>query len=376
MIPAIALSFALSGNPIPQLAFTFGDMAQKLDGIQTDLGLGTYLYNTAGGPTYRSMIDIFAITLALMCGTAGLPHVIIRFYTVPSVRAARYSGGWALLFIGLLYTTAPSLAAMAKLNLIDTFSNQPLEQVQALPWVQSWEATGLLKFDDKNGDGILQFASGDANEVTIDRDIIVLSTPEVAGLAGPIIGLVAAGGLAAALSTASGLLLVISSSFSHDIYYRVFKKTAAESERLKVARITILGAILIAGWFGINPPGFVAEVVAFAFGLAAASFFPIILLGIFDRRMNNYGAIWGMVVGITFTAIMILIMRSMPLFGTEPLFTNFMGISAQGIGSIGMILNFIVAFTVSRMTAAPPEEIQEMVENVRIPRGAGEALAH
>ena len=291
MIPAIALSVALAGNPIPQLAFTFSDMAQSLNDIQVELGLGTYL------TTERSMVDIFAITLALMCGTAGLPHVIVRFYTVPSVRAARYSGGWALLFIGLLYTTAPSLAAMAKLNLIDTFSNQPLEEVRSLAWVQSWEATGLLGFDDKNGDGILQFASGDANEVSIDRDIIVLSTPEVAGLAGPIIGIVAAGGLAAALSTASGLLLVISSSFSHDIYFRVFKQGAPEAERLKVARISILGAILVAGYFGINPPGFVAEVVAFAFGLAAASFFPIILLGIFDRRMNNYGAIWGMIVG-------------------------------------------------------------------------------
>lgn len=369
LVPAIALSVVLTGNPIPQLAFTFSDVVPKLHTLQTDLGLGSYLYSN------RATIDVFAITLALMAGTAGLPHVIVRFYTVPNVRAARFSGGWALLFIGLLYTTAPSLAVFAKYNLISTFENQPLAEVRNLSWVQSWEKTGLLAFDDKNGDGILTMTKGDANEVKIDNDIIVLSTPEVAGLAGPVIALVAAGGLAAALSTASGLLLVISSSLSHDIYYRVLKPGAPESERLIVGRSVILGAILIAGYFGINPPGFVAEVVAFAFGLACASFFPIIILGIFDKRTNSQGAIAGMIVGLTFTAVMILMMRSVQLLGTaEPILPSFIGITAQGIGTVGMILNFVITFAVSRMTEAPPQDIQDMVESVRIPRGAGAAI--
>ena len=371
LIPSIALAATLTGIPIPQLAFAFSDFVPQLEALQQELGLGTYIYSN------RNMIDVFAITLALMCGTAGLPHVIIRFYTVPNVRAARYSGGWALLFIGLLYTTAPALAVFAKYNLITSLNNKTYEEVQQFSWVQSWETTGLLGFEDKNGDGVLTYGSGDANEITIDRDIIVLSTPEVAGLAGPIVGLVAAGGLAAALSTASGLLLVISSSLSHDIYYRVLKPSAPESERLIVGRAVILGAILVAGYFGINPPGFVAEVVAFAFGLACASFFPIILLGIFDKRTNSQGAIAGMLVGLIFTAVMILMMRSVQLLGTaEPILPSFLGITAQGIGAVGMILNFVVTFVVSRMTDPPPEEIQEMVESVRIPSGADEALAH
>jgi cation/acetate symporter len=369
MIPAVSLAVVLTGNPIPQLAFTFSDFVPQLESLQAELGLTSYINSN------KQMIDVFAITLALMCGTAGLPHVIVRFYTVPSVRAARFSAGWALLFIGLLYTTAPALAAFAKFNLIQTLNDKTPEQVHQLSWVPSWEATGLLKFDDKNGDGILVMRPGDANEITIDRDIIVLATPEVAGLSGPIIGLVAAGGLAAALSTASGLLLVISSSLANDIYYKRFRPDATEDQQLMVGRISILGAILVAGYFGINPPGFVAEVVAFAFGLAAASFFPVIILGIFDKRMNSQGAIAGMVIGITFTAVMILIMRSEQLFGSPPMFTNVMGITAQGIGSIGMILNFVVSFAVSRSTEAPPQEIQDMVESVRVPRGAAEASA-
>ena len=368
LIPSVALAINLTGIPIPQLALTFTDFVPRLESLQNDLGLGSYLLSN------RSMIDVFAITLALMCGTAGLPHVIVRFYTVPNVRAARFSGGWALLFIGLLYTTVPALAVFAKFNLLDTLNGRTYEEVQQYSWVPSWETTGLLGFDDKNGDGVLTFGTGDANEIKIDRDIIVLSTPEVAGLAAPIVGLVAAGGLAAALSTASGLLLVISSSLSHDIYYRVFKPTAPESERLLVGRAVILGAILVAGYFGINPPGFVAEVVAFAFGLAAASFFPIILLGIFDKRTNSQGAIAGMIVGLGFTIVMILMMRSVQLLGTEaPILPSFMGITAQGIGAVGMLLNFVIAFTVSRMTDAPPQEIQDIVENVRIPSGAGAA---
>jgi cation/acetate symporter len=374
MIPSIAIAMQLTGVPIPQFAFTFTDIVPKLQQIQADLGLGDYIHSN------RNMIDVFAITLALMCGTAGLPHVIVRFYTVPSVRAARYSAGWALFFIALLYTTAPALASFAKFNLINTLDGLPTADLASradLQWARSWEATGLLKFDDKNGDGVFTMATGDANEVTIDRDIIVLSTPEVAGLAGPVIGLVAAGGLAAALSTASGLLLVISSSLAHDIYYRRINPEATESQRLLVGRLMIVLGIIVAGYFGINPPGFVAEVVAFAFGLAAASFFPIILLGIFDKRTTSQGAVAGMIVGIVFTAIMILMMRSVQLLGTaEPILPSFLGITAQGIGTIGMILNFVVTYAVSRATAEPPQEIQDMVESVRIPRGAGAALAH
>ena len=371
LIPSVAIAISLTGIPIPQLAITFSDIVPKLNQIQLDLGLNSYVNSN------RSMIDVLAITLALMCGTAGLPHVIVRFYTVPSVRAARYSAGWALLFIALLYTTAPALAAFAKFNLINTLHNTNIEEARNLSWVTSWEATGLLGLDDKNGDGVLQLAAGDANEIAIDRDIIVLSTPEVAGLAGPVVALVAAGGLAAALSTASGLLLVISSSLAHDIYYRRINPDATESQRLMLGRAMIIVGILVAGYFGINPPGFVAEVVAFAFGLAAASFFPIIILGIFDKRTNSTGAIAGMSVGIIFTAVMILMMRSVQLLGTaEPILPSFMGITAQGIGTVGMILNFAIAYFVSRSTEAPPQHIQDMVESVRIPRGAGIAQAH
>lgn len=371
LIPAIAIAVVLTGIPIPQAALTFSDIVPRLEGIQQDLGLNSYVNSN------RNMIDVFAITLALMAGTAGLPHVIVRFYTVRSVRDARYSAGWALLFIALLYTTAPALAVFAKYNLINTLNGKTIDEIHQYSWATSWEATGLLGFDDKDGNGVISMAAGDANEIKIDNDIIVLSTPEVAGLPGPVIGLVAAGGLAAALSTASGLLLVISSSLAHDIYYRRLRPDASESQRLLVGRISILGAILVAGYFGINPPGFVAEVVAFAFGLACASFFPIILLGIFDKRTNSKGAVAGMIVGITFTAIMIIMMRAPQILGTaEPILPSFLGITAQGIGTIGMILNFVIAFVVSRMTEAPPQEIQDMVESVRIPRGAGAATAH
>ncbi len=374
MIPAIALAVAITGIPIPQLALTFGDIVPKLNQIQMDLGLGSYILS------HKNMIDVLAITISLMVGTAGLPHVIIRFYTVPSPRDARYSAGWALFFIALLYTTAPAMAAFAKFNLINTLNDLPVAELQSradLSWARSWESTGLLKFDDKNGDGVYQMAKGDTNEVHIDRDIIVLSTPEVAGLAGPIIALVAAGGLAAALSTAAGLLLVISSSLSHDIYFRLINPEASEQQRLTVGRVIILLSVVVAGWFGIHPPGFVAEVVAFAFGLAAASFFPIIILGIFDKRMNDKGAIAGMSVGLVFTAFMIIMMRSTKILGTpEPLMGPFLGISAQGIGTVGMILNFAVAYVVSIFTTPPPQEIQDMVERVRIPSGASEAAVH
>lgn len=369
LIPAIAISFQLTGNPIPQLGLTFSEIATKLSNIQIELGMFEYLapfQNLSG-------LNVFAVTLALMVGTAGLPHVIIRFYTVRNVRAARWSAGWALVFIALLYTTAPAIGVFAKYNLISTLNETPIEEARQIDWVDKWENTGLLKLDDKNGDGILSFSSGDTNEVTIDRDIIVLSTPEVAQLAPFIIALVAAGGLAAALSTAAGLLLAMSSAVSHDLYYRIFKPDASEKQRLLVGRIMIFLAVLVAGYFGINPPGFVGEVVAFAFGLAAASLFPAILLGIFDKRMNREGAIWGILTGLIFTMVMILMMRSTQIFGTEaPVINDFLGINAQGIGVVGMILNFIVAYIVSRRTEAPPEEIQQLVEDIRIPEGVAQ----
>jgi cation/acetate symporter len=375
LIPSIAIAMQLTGNPIPQVALVFSDIVPRLNKIQVDLGFSEY---TQPFSNNRQMIDIFAITVALMIGTAGLPHVIVRFYTVPSVRAARYSAGWALLFIALLYTTAPALAVFARYNLINTLNGKSLEEVRQLSWVQSWEATGLLKFDDKNSNGLVALApAADVNEITIDNDIIVLATPEIANLAPFVIGLVAAGGLAAALSTASGLLLVISSSISHDIYYRLINPNASEQQRLLIGRVMIGIAIVLAGYFGVNPPGFVAEVVAFAFGLAAASFFPIIILGIFDKRTNDIGAIVGMSFGLAFTMVMIVLMRSVQVLGTEtPIITDFFGISAQGIGTVGALLNFVLAWGVSRVTAAPPQHIQELVEMVRIPRGAGAAAAH
>jgi cation/acetate symporter len=405
MIPAIALSMQITGMPVPQLAFSFADLAPRLNDLQTSLGMKEYIAPFVGKP----MIDVLFITIALMVGTAGLPHVIVRFYTVSNVRAARYSAGWALVFIALLYTTAPAIAVIAKYNLLDSIHNLDRGSVsrnaetgmlevqgEGMEWVGKWEKPGLLKFtDDKNGDGMINFDVGNAftggkpstdevaqdmptgsleeadkNEVYIDRDIIVLSTPEVANLPAPIIALVAAGGLAAALSTASGLLLVISSSVSHDLYYRLVNPNASEKERLLVGRGVIFVAVVIAGLLGIFPPAFVAQVVAFAFGLAASSFFPIIILGIFDKRTNSAGAIAGMIVGIVFTSAYIVGEKwlGMPKW--------FFGVSAEGIGTLGAILNFAVAIIVSRVTPPPPPEIQELVESVRVPRGAGSASAH
>jgi cation/acetate symporter len=360
LIPAGAIAWMLTGNPIPQFAFTFSDLVPRLNSLQADLGFTEYSQPFATKP----MIDVLCITMALMVGTAGLPHIIVRFYTVPSVRAARYSAGWALLFIALLYTTAPAIAAMARYNLINTIHGKSLEQIHQLDWVDKWETTGLLKFEDKSGDGIIQLTPDTAtSEVTIDRDIIVLSTPEVAGLAPWVIALVAAGGLAAALSTAAGLLLVISSSIAHDIYARLINPQATEAKRLLVGRIMIFVAVVVAGIFGIYPPAFVAQVVAYAFGLAAASFFPIILLGIFDKRTNREGAIAGMSTGLIFTLAYITANK---YFGMPAWFE----ISSEGIGTVGMMLNLIVTIVVSRMTPPPPQEIQDMVESVRVPRGA------
>ncbi|WP_024119262.1 sodium:solute symporter family protein [Thermus thermophilus] len=368
LIMGIALANLLTGNPIPQLAFTFSDFAVRLSELQVELGFKEYV-----APFQNlSALNVFLITLTLMVGTAGLPHVIIRFYTVPKASDARWSAGWALVFIGLLYTTAPAVAVFSKYNLLNTLANKPVEEVRQIDWVQKWEQTGLLKLQDKNGDGILQM-SGDpqVNEVTIDRDIIVLSTPEVAKLSPFIVGLVAAGGLAAALSTAAGLLIVIASAISHDLYTRLINPGASEATKLLIARVIIFLVVVLAAPFGINPPAFIAQLVAFAFGLAASTFFPAIFLGIFDRRMNMQGAVAGMIVGLVFTASYII--------GTKYLgWPNFiLGITAEGIGTIGMLLNLVVAYLVSRATPPPPEEIQRLVDEIRIPKGsAGSALEH
>jgi cation/acetate symporter len=360
LIPAIALAYILTGNPIPQLAFTFSDIGTKLNQLQVDLGFAEYTQPFAN----KTMLDVLFITIALMVGTAGLPHIIVRFYTVPDVRSARYSAGWALLFIAILYTTAPALSMFARYNLINSLHNQTIEEVRQLDWASKWEYTGLLTFDDKNGDGRLQLTPNEAtNEITIDNDIIVLSTPEVARLAPWVIALVAAGGLAAALSTASGLLLVISSSIAHDVYYRIVNPNASEHRRVFVGRVMVGVAVVVAGYFGVNPPGFVAQVVAFAFGLAAASFFPAILLGIFDKRTNKQGAIVGMIIGLVFTLFYIIGVK----FAGMPAW--FFGVSAEGIGTLGMLINLIVTFIVSRVTPPPPLAIQEMVEDLRTPLG-------
>lgn len=358
LIPAVAIALILTGNPIPQFAFTFSDIADKLNGLQVDLGFQEYTKPFVN----KSMLDVLFITIALMVGTAGLPHVIVRFYTVPNVRAARYSAGWALLLIAILYTTAPALSMFARYNLIDSLHNKTVAEVQQLDWARKWESTGLLGFEDKNGDGRYQLTPEEAtSEITIDRDIIVLSTPEVAKLAPWVIALVAAGGLAAALSTASGLLLVISSSIAHDVYFRMINPHASESRRVFVGRIMVGFAVVVAGYFGVNPPGFVAQVVAFAFGLAAASFFPAIFLGIFDKRTNKEGAIAGMLTGLIFTTAYIIGVK----FAGMP--TWFFGVSAEGIGTLGMAINLVVTLIVSRLTPPPPPEIQALVEDLRSP---------
>lgn len=360
LIPAGAIAFLLTGNPIPQLAFTFSDIVPKLNQVQVDLGFKEYTQPFAN----KSMLDVLFITIALMVGTAGLPHVIVRFYTVPDVRSARFSAGWALLFIALLYTSAPALATFARYNLINTLHDRPIEQVRQLDWANKWEKTKLLTFEDKNNDGRVELTPDKAtSEIAIDPDIIVLSTPEVAKLAPWVIALVAAGGLAAALSTASGLLLVISSAVAHDVYYRIIRPDASESQQLFVGRVMVGLAVALAGYFGINPPGFVAQVVAFAFGLAASSFFPIIVLGIFDKRTNREGAIAGMIAGLVFTLSYIIGVK----FGGMPPW--FFGVSAEGIGTLGMIINLVVTLVVSRLTPPPPPEIQEMVEDLRTPSG-------
>ncbi|KOP27870.1 sodium:solute symporter [Hapalosiphon sp. MRB220] len=366
LIPAIAISLLLTKNPIPQLAFVFSDIVPKLNQIQVDLGFQEYTKPFVN----KSMLDVLFTTVALMVGTAGLPHVIVRFYTVPDVRSARYSAGWALLLIALLYTTAPALSTFARYNLIDSLHNKTIEQIHQFDWAKKWENTKLLTFKDNNNNGRIELTPDKkTSEITIDPDIIVLSTPEVAKLAPWVIALVAVGGLAAALSTASGLLLVISSAIAHDIYYRMINPGASESRRVMVGRVMVGFAIAIAGYFGVNPPGFVAQVVAFAFGLAAASFFPIIILGVFDKRTNREGAIAGMVVGLCFTIFYIV---GVKFSGMQPWF---FGVSAEGIGTLGMLINFVVTWSVSRLTPPPPLEVQEMVEVLRTPGDEPPAIA-
>ncbi|MEM1249529.1 MAG: sodium:solute symporter family protein [Acidobacteriota bacterium] len=380
MVPAIAISSKMTGVPIPQLGFgaalAEGQSAgvfllEVLDQLHRDLGLPEY--TAAFVPGKKSMIDVFCITLALMVGTAGLPHVLIRFFTVKNARAARWSALWALLFIGLLYTTAPAVAAFARVNLIQTLHERPYAEVP--PWFESWETTGLLGFDDKNGDGLIQM-SGDAgtNELTVDRDIMVLANPEIAELPAWVVGLVAAGGLAAALSTAAGLLLVIASAISHDIGKSILLPDMSAKRELWMARVAAGVAVLVAYYFGVNPPGFVAQVVAFAFGLAASSFFPILVLGVFSRRTTKEGAIAGMLGGILFTGGYISYFRLINPTATSDAWL--FGISPEGIGAIGMLINFALAITVSRFTDPPPEEVQDLVSEIRLPRSSGDEEVH
>ncbi|MHC4144312.1 MAG: sodium:solute symporter family protein [Planctomycetota bacterium] len=397
LVPAFFISIMMTNNPIPQLGFG-SELAgsegvyllDKLDGLNQELGFAAY---TSG---VKGRLDVLCITAALMVGTAGLPHVIIRFFTVRRVRDARVSAGWALVFIAILYTTAPAIAAFARTNLINTVNEKEYANIPS--WFRNWEKTGLIAWIDKNEDGRVQYRYGEAfegkpvfdgelgpqgqrhvgnkpadgdNELFVDRDIMVLANPEIARLPNWVVGLVAAGGLAAALSTAAGLLLVISTSISHDLLKKIFIPGITEKQELLFARIAAGFAVVLAGHFGVHPPGFVAQVVAFAFGLAASSFFPAILLGIFSKRMNKEGAISGMLAGITFTAAYIIYFKFVNPSANVP--ENWLlGISPEGIGTIGMVLNFAVALTVSRFTSPPPADVQALVENIRVPKGAGE----
>jgi cation/acetate symporter len=360
LIPAWAVAQTMTGFPVPQISF--GEILAELNRIGTEFGLPVY----TEAFTARPQIDVFLVTLSLMIGTAGLPHVIIRFYTTKTVRGARYSALWALIFIGLLYTTAPAVGAFTKLNLLEGVQGAA---VDALPsWVQNWMATGLVTV----GEGVDTISTvsnkpDSGADLIINNDILVLASPEIAGLPAPIVGLVAAGGLAAAMSTAAGLLLVISSSTSHDLYFRYVDHHASEGRRLMVSRIAMGLAVLVAIYFGINPPAFVAQVVAFAFGLAASTFFPILLLGIFWKRTNAAGAVSGMLTGLVFTATYMI--YTLPVFGTEAN-DHIMGVSPEGIGAIGAVVNLVVTVVVSLLTKPPSHEIQEMVENIRYPAAA------
>ena len=368
MVPAIFISIQITGNPIPQLGFGGQDangiyLLDKLDGLHRDLGFAEY---TSGS---KSKLDVFFITAALMVGTAGLPHVIVRFFTVKKVSDARKSAGWALLFIMILYTTAPAIAVFARTNMIETVNNQEYKNMP--DWFTTWEETGLLSFNDKNNDGKIQYlADTSKNELIIDKDIMVLANPEIAGLPNWVIALVAAGALAAALSTAAGLLLVISASVSHDLIKKMIKPDISEKGELVAARLSAVVAVCVAGYFGINPPDFVAATVALAFGLAAASFFPAIILGIFTKKMNKEGAISGMVVGIV-VMLFYMLKFKFDWFGGGTKEDWWFGISPEGFGTVAMIINFTVSIIISKFTPEPPKEVQEIVANIRIPSGAG-----
>ena len=399
-IPAVFISLNLTGNPIPPLGLFSNETAsgmpllQKLDLLVTDLGFTAY---TADIP---NKLNMFLFTLSLMIGTAGLPHVIIRFFTVPKVSDARSSAGWALVFIALLYTTAPAVGSMARINLIDTIYPQgaaaaPIEFEARPEWMKSWETTGLLKFDDKNSDGRIQYYNDKSagfeataaergwkgNELTVNNDILVLANPEIANLPSWVIGLIAAGGLAAALSTAAGLLLAISSAISHDLIKKTLKPDISEKGELMAARISMTVAIVIATWLGINPPGFAAQVVALAFGIAAASIFPALMMGIFSKRINSAGATAGMLAGLISTCVYIFLYLGWFFIPGTNTFENveanwLFGISPLSFGAVGAIINFVVAFVVSSLGKAPPQEVQDLVESVRYPRGAGGAVDH
>ena len=364
MVPAIFISIQMTGNPIPQIGFgsqgTDGMyLLDKLDGLSRELGFHQY---TSGS---KSKLDVFFITAALMVGTAGLPHVIVRFFTVKKVSDARKSAGWALLFIAILYTTAPAIAVFARINLIETVSEKRYDELPG--WFDNWEKTGLLTFDDKNKDGLVQYlADPQLNELSIDRDIMVMANPEIAELPNWVIALLAAGALAAALSTAAGLLLVISASVSHDLIKKIIKPDVSEKGELIAARVSAFFAVLLAGYFGINPPGFVAATVALAFGLAAASFFPAIVMGIFYKRMNKEGAVSGMIVGLL---LMLFYMTKFKFgwFGGGTSDDWWFGVSPEGFGTFAMLANFIVSLIICHLTAKPPKEIQELVERIRIP---------
>ncbi|GGP91296.1 sodium:solute symporter family protein [Shewanella ulleungensis] len=383
MVPAIFISVMMTGHILPQIGFgaelvdaagngTGVYLLDKLDGLSAELGFSQY---TEGS---KDMIDVFFITGALMFGTAGLPHVIVRFFTVPRVKDARISAGWALVFIAIMYTTVPALSAFSRVNMIETINGPDSTGVPyetAPSWIKNWEKTGLITWEDKNNDGKIFYTNGDKNEMNIDRDIIVLATPEIASLPAWVIALVAAGGLAAALSTSAGLLLVISTSVSHDLLKKNLMPDISDQKELMYARIAAALGVVMAGYFGINPPGFVAAVVAIAFGLAAASLFPAIIMGIFSKTMNRDGAIAGMVIGLLSTAGYIAYFKFInPAANTSE--NWFFGISPEGFGMVGMFINFGVAFAVSKVTAKIPDEIVTMVESIRFPKGSGEAHDH
>ena len=365
MVPAIFISIQMTGNPIPQLGFGSELISEpstylldKLDNLNVELGFNEYTDNS------KPLIDVFAITLALMVGTAGLPHVIVRFFTVKKVSDARKSAGIALLLIAILYTTAPAVAAFARTNLLETISTKPYSEIPQ--WFKKWENTGLIKFDDLNNDGMINYSNDNSNELYVDRDIMVLANPEIANLPNWVVALVAAGGLAAALSTAAGLLLVISASVSHDLIKRVYYPEISEKGELIAARISAFFAVCIAGYFGINPPGFVAAVVALAFGLAAASFFPAIVMGIFYKQMNKEGAIAGMLVGISLMVYYMLKFK-FNFFGGGSADDYWFGVSPEGFGSVAMVVNFVISYIVMKFTSPTPEKIKKIVDNIRIP---------